>query len=58
MFVLILDDTVEVCAEGYWVAIISTIVETETPMVEVKEVFNQIIKGDTSVVAMVDYTSD
>lgn len=54
VFVLILDDVVEVCQEGYWISIISTIAETETPMHEIKEVFNTIIKGETSVIAMFD----
>jgi len=53
-----LDDSVEVCAEGYWIAIISTVAETEQPMHEVKEVFNQIIKGNTNVITMFDYTTD
>lgn len=58
VFVLILDDTVEVCAEGQWIAIISTVAETDKPMHEVKEVFNQIIKGETNVITMFDYTVD
>jgi len=34
------------------------VAETEQPMHEVKEVFNQIIKGNTNVITMFDYTTD
>lgn len=58
VFVLILDNNVDICQEGQWIAIISTVAETETPIHEVKEVFNTIIKGDTNVISMIDQTSD